>query len=163
VATRLRSSRQLAVDGLREAKKAVNELREPDDQSAVDLVEMLAELLSGPVAGELGLGLDVAGRPWPVPRPVASALASVCREAVTNLNKHAPAGPMTLSLIYEPESVVLELVNAVPPTSTPGVLSGTGAGLGVPGMRARMAEVGGSLSAGAQGSRWVVRAGWRRS
>jgi hypothetical protein len=70
---------------------------------------------------------------------------------------------MTLSLIYEPESVVLELVNAVPPTSTPGVLSGTGAGLGVPGMRARMAEVGGSLSAGAQGSRWVVRAGWRRS
>lgn len=158
-AVRLRASRQLAVDGLREARKAVNELREPTPTAPVDLVAELSVLMAGPVATQLGLTTDVAGVPRPVPAAVASAFTSVCREAVTNLNKHAPQGPATCSLLFEPATVVMELVNAAGP-ARPGPLSGTGAGLGVPGMVARMAEVGGRLTAGRSGDRWVVRAEW---
>jgi signal transduction histidine kinase len=160
-AHRLRASRQLAVDGLREAKKAVNELRAPDQEGAVDLVAELEVLLAGPVATQLNLGMDVAGEPYPVPARVASAFTAVCREALTNLNKHAPVGPRTLSVLFEPATVAVELVNAAP-TSGRASLSGTGLGMGLPGMRARMAEVGGSLTAGPDGSCWVVRAEWGR-
>ena len=158
-ATRLRASRQLAVDGLREAKKAVEELQASDGDAPTDLVAALAALLGGPVATQLQLGLDLVGEPFPVPARVSSAFSSVCREAVTNLNKHAPDGPATLSLIFEPETVVLELVNGAAGRRRT-ALEGTGAMLGLAGMRSRMAEIGGSLVAGLQGSRWVVRAEW---
>jgi len=160
--TRLRASRQLAVDGLHEAKKAVNELREPEGEAAVDLVTELEQLLSGPVATQLNLQLDVAGQPYPVPPAVATALTAVGREAVTNVNKHAPVGPRTVTLLFEPDTVVLELVNAMAPAGRDG-LSDTGAGVGVRGMRTRMAEVGGLLSAGPAGARWALRAEWRRA
>ena len=160
-AHRLRTSRQLAVDGLREAKKAVNELREPEAEAQVDLVAELEGLLAGPVATQLGLAMDVAGAPERLPSGVASAFVSVCREAVTNLNKHAPTGQRTLSLLFEPDTVVMELVNAMTGADQ-GPLSGTGSGLGLPGMRARMTEVGGSLTAGSHGGRWLLRAAWNR-
>lgn len=160
-AHRLRDIRQLAVDGLREAKNVVNELQEPAGERPVDLGAELAMLLNGPVAAQLGLELDILGEPYPVPSPVASAFTSVAREAVTNLNKHAPGGPGKMTVIFEPTTVVTELVNALTDPHH-GPLTGSGAGLGLPGMQARMAEVGGSLTAGRQGDRWVVHAEWTR-
>ena len=118
-ATRLRAARQLAVDGLREAKKAVNELREPEGELPADVVAELSLLLDGPVATQLGLRLDVVGDPYPVPAQVASAFAAVAREAVTNLNKHAPDEPGRLSVLFMSRSVVVELVNAVSPRARP--------------------------------------------
>ena len=114
------------------------------------------------MATQLNMQLDVAGQPYPVPPAVATAITAVGREAVTNLNKHARVGPHTVTLLFEPDTVVLELVNAVTPAGRDG-LSDTGAGVGLRGMRTRMAEVGGLLTAGPSGARWSLRAEWRRA
>jgi signal transduction histidine kinase len=93
---------------------------------------------------------------------VVEAFSSVCREALTNVNKHARGVPCTLTLLFEPLTVTLEMINATGAESQP-LLAGTGAGVGLPGMHTRMVEVGGSLEVGRQVSRWVVRAQWRRA
>jgi signal transduction histidine kinase len=158
-AERLRASRQLAVEGLREARLAVQELREPVGSVPTDLVVELERLVAGPVAQQLGLRLDLVGPPHPVPTAVAQAFTAVARESLTNLNKHAAGQRATLSLIFEPDCVVLESVNALSPASGP--LADTGAGLGISGMRSRMAEVGGTLQSGRQDGRWLLRASWK--
>ncbi|MET1007417.1 MAG: hypothetical protein ABWX96_17840, partial [Propionibacteriaceae bacterium] len=83
------------------------------------------------------------------------------RESITNVNKHATGQRATLSLVFEPDRLVLETVNAIPSTGS-GALAQTGSGLGLVGMRSRMADVGGRLESSRQGERWVTRAEWER-
>ncbi|MET0693106.1 MAG: histidine kinase [Propionibacteriaceae bacterium] len=161
-AERLRASRQLAVEGLRDARLAVQELREPDDSAeSGDLVAEILTLTHGPVAQQLGLDVDVAGQPYSVPTSVVRAFTAVGRESITNVNKHATGQRATLSLVFEPDRLVLETVNAIPSTGS-GALAQTGSGLGLAGMRSRMADVGGRLESSRQGERWVTRAEWER-
>ncbi|MFC7624077.1 sensor histidine kinase [Microlunatus sp. GCM10028923] len=163
-AERVRTSRRLAVEGLREARLAVRELRAgdataPDAGAAdVDLVDRLNALARGPVGIQLGVEFDVVGEPRPVPEPVAAAFAAVCREGLTNINKHAAGSRSVITVIFG-DQVRLELINALKPDHDH-ELAGTGGGLGVPGMRQRIAEIGGTLTAGPRGDRWVVSAEW---
>ncbi|MET1004318.1 MAG: histidine kinase, partial [Propionibacteriaceae bacterium] len=108
-AERLRASRQLAVEGLRDARLAVQELREPGDSAeSGDLVAEILTLTHGPVAQQLGLDVDVAGQPYSVPTSVVRAFTAVGRESITNVNKHATGQRATLSLVFEPDRLVLE-------------------------------------------------------
>ncbi|WP_235970564.1 sensor histidine kinase [Microlunatus kandeliicorticis] len=184
-AARLRASRALAVEGLREARAAVQELRaEPAERGPVDLVDAVRAVLQGPVGVQLGIELDVVGDPRPVGGPVAETLAAVAREGLTNLNKHAPGGRGSATLVFATDRVLLELVNALvepgagdggatgtgltaPGQTAPGLadpgladpaLADTGAGAGLPGLRERLALVGGRLRAGREGGRWVLAA-----
>lgn len=160
-AARLRASRSLAVEGLQEARKAVNELREPT-VGEVDLVAALTPLVRGPVGDAVGAALDVVGPVRPVAGPVASALIAITREALTNVNKHAPGGPVAVTVLFEKGThLTLEIGNPLPVHDghlDHPLLSASGAGAGVPGMRHRLAEVGGTLRAGPHGRRWLVEA-----
>lgn len=155
-AARLRVSRALAVEGLQEARKAVNELREPAS-AEVDLPAALTPLVRGPVGLGVGAALDVVGVGRPVSGPIAAALVAVTREALTNVNKHAPGGPVVVTVVFGADLTV-EIGNPLPTSGEHDhpLLAESGAGIGVRGMRDRLAEIGGTLRAGAEGRRWLV-------
>lgn len=161
VAERLRTSRQLAVEGLRDARAAVRELRS-DEQPATDSVtDAVAAVINGPVGMQLGLTLDIVGEPRQIPYGIAHSFAAVAREAITNINKHAAGGRCSASLIFTGAAVRLELINALTaPGSKHTDLARTGGGFGLESMQRRMTEVGGSVRAGAEGGRWIVTADW---
>ena len=159
-ADRLRSSRALAVDGLREARLAVSELRsaEPPEHEQ-DLVAAVRKIAYGPVGLQLGVELDVLGEIVPVPTRVCDALVAVTREALTNAAKHASGKRVSVTLAFGEASIRLEVGNPVggPPDEE---LATSGGGVGLTGLRERMTAVGGSLAAERIGNRWLLSAGW---
>ncbi|WP_152361768.1 sensor histidine kinase [Microlunatus speluncae] len=167
VAERIRTSRRLAVDGLREARLAVRELRNDGAGTTADtdLAARLIAVLRGPVGVQLGTGFEVVGDPRPVPGRVAEAFAAVTREAITNINKHAPGARSAATLVFTGPTVRLELINSMAADDHEqrddgDRLAGTGSGLGVAGMRHRLAEIGGAVTAERRGDRWLVSAEW---
>lgn len=163
VAERIRSSRQLAVDGLRDARAAVRELRSDERPTSDSVADAVAAVINGPVGMQLGLTLDIVGKPRLIPYEVAQTFAAVAREAITNINKHAPGGRTTASLIFTGQQVRLEMINALADRrQTRDDLVRSGAGLGLQGMRRRMEDVGGTLRAEADGNRWIVTADWEQ-
>lgn len=171
VASRLRTSRRLAVEGLQEARAAVRELRGDDDLAAdpasvaseqADVVDAVRGVVRGPVGIHLGFDLDVVGQQHPVPATVAAVFAAVARESLTNINKHAGGGRSAGSLIFGDGGIRLEMINAVRTPAEPDhpTLADTGGGYGLEGMERRLADIGGTLSACRNGDRWVVSAQW---
>ncbi|WP_405007804.1 histidine kinase [Kitasatospora purpeofusca] len=77
----------------------------------------------------------------------------VVQEALTNAHKHAPGAPITVALRYEPDALVVEVVNPAAPEpvgvraggAAPVVVSG---GQGLTGLRERARLVGGMVHAG---------------
>lgn len=172
IADRIRTSRRLAVDGLREARQAVRELRRDElgrdelgrDDEPAELVAGLTTLVRGPVGLQLGVEFEVVGEPRVLPAKVVEAFTAVAREAMTNLNKHAAGARSVITVIFTAAEVRLEVINSLPAEPAPAEvdhgLAGTGSGLGLPGMRQRFAELGGTVTAGRQGDRWQVSATW---
>lgn len=162
-AARIRTSRQLAVDGLREARAAVAQLRAGAgplvDDGPADLVDAVRAVLRGPMGLQLGADLDVVGETRSVTAEIAEAFAAVAREGLTNVNKHAPEAPVAATLVFSPVTARLEIVNGL---STPGAAAGdlaaSGGGAGLPGLRERLEAVGGRLESGAEGRRWILAA-----
>ncbi len=89
--------------------------------------------------------VDVPDRP--LPAPVDEALATVLREAVTNVLRHATATWCAIRLSRTGEVVRLHIANDGPHPPRAG---GTG-GAGIGNLRARLAALGGRLDAGPAG------------
>ncbi|NIK61032.1 histidine kinase [Kribbella shirazensis] len=142
---RVRRSRRLAVQGLTEARSAVAALR------ADEVPELPAALAALAEQHEKDHGttvrLSVVGEDSrPLDSGVTVALLGAVREALTNAAKHAPGQTVELQLAYQ-DGVRVCVRNK-------GVTSGEGFGL--EGMRERLALVGGTLTAGADGDDWLV-------
>lgn len=94
----------------------------------------------------------------------------ILQEALTNVGKHASARRARIDLRSDGDALTLEVSSALAAPGAPGVSStpatrsatharvAVSAGLGLPGMASRAAAVGGTLEAGAEAGRWVVRA-----
>lgn len=142
---RLRRSRRLAVQGLTEARSAVAALRADEVPELPAALAALAEQHEKDhgtpvrlnVVGEEGRALDSG---------VTVALLGAAREALTNAAKHAPGQAVEVQLAYQ-DGVRVSVRNK-------GVTRGEGFGL--EGMRERLALVGGTLTAGADGDDWLV-------
>ena len=158
IAERIRRARALAGDGLAEAREAVRELRDDDGDAPTDPVPPLAAIARGTVAEQIGLVFDTAGDPDPLPARVVSALAAVLREAITNIQKHAPGARAVATLAFDAGEARLEIMNAV---TNSGELGASGAGYGLTGLRERMAHVGGTLDVNAAEHRFILTATWR--
>jgi signal transduction histidine kinase len=100
--------------------------------------------LAGQASGRLGIDADfeVAGCPRPLATGAEVMLLRVCQEALSNVRKHAQAQRASVRLSYGPGAVRLEVSD-----------DGAGfdqarvnGGYGLRGMRARVAEAGGSFT-----------------
>ena len=144
----VRRTKALAADGLAEARRAVQALREDSGP----LVEQLASLCDRTAAT-----FSASGSPGPVAPEAGLALYRVGQEALTNAAKHAPGAAVTMHLAFEEGRVNLTVHNGRSVTP-PGALARTGAGYGLDGMAERVRLAGGAVSAGPDGEGWRVDA-----
>ncbi|MDY6056168.1 sensor histidine kinase [Micrococcus sp.] len=156
----LRGVEVSAREAVAELKTMVHTLR--DGEELPDSVPRLADL-EHLVEEARAIGQDVVlERVGPQPQlapPAQLALYRVAQEGLTNARKHAgPRAAVTVRLRHEPGRVELE-VSDDGRGGRRGSPVPTGTGLGVIGMRERMASVGGSCEAGPKDhGGWLVRA-----
>jgi signal transduction histidine kinase len=146
----VQQARRLAVDGLVETRKAVHALRDAPGPLRAQIATL---------ASAAGAALTVTGAERRLDANVELALYRAAQEALSNVRKHAPGASVTLRLDYRPTATVLVVENGPRPDgSSPSMLTATGGGFGLRGMRERIELLGGEVTAAAQDSGWTVRA-----
>jgi signal transduction histidine kinase len=107
------------------------------DSEAATIDDLVAQ------AREAGLPVSLDGAlPADAPPAAAAILGQVVREALTNVIRHAGLVPTTVALRALPDGFEAEVRNG------PGATGAASGGLGLEGMRGRLAEAGGTLDAG---------------
>lgn len=155
----LGQARHLATEGLNETRRAIHALR----SDASPLPEGLAHLSADhqqhyrvPVRFELN------GAPRPLTPDAGLALTRAAQEALVNTAKHAQREPVDVSLDFDEGRTILTVTNRLhqhiaDPDST-SMLETVNGGYGLGGMRERLLLLDGSLRAGVENGKWVVRA-----
>ncbi|MGW6615168.1 sensor histidine kinase [Streptomyces erythrochromogenes] len=128
----------LVKESLKQAQWTVHALRE----DVLPLRETLASMLAS--SGHQD-ALTVTGTVREVPAQTVQNLLRIAQEALTNAARHAPGGAVEVELAFTPASTVLRIRNR-PATRRPA--PGTGSGMGLIGMRERVALLGGTFTAG---------------
>jgi signal transduction histidine kinase len=152
----LDQAHRMAIDGLTETRRAVHALR----GDTLPLAEGLAELSANHQRRNgARVTFEVTGVPRPLSPDARLAIARTAQEALVNTAKHAPHQPVGVRLDYADADTSLMVTNPV----GEGHHAGDGAGLatvnsgyGLAGMRERLLLLDGTLSAGRNGSEWVV-------
>ncbi|MCL6672017.1 sensor histidine kinase [Streptomyces panaciradicis] len=146
--------RENSVEGLAEMRRLIGILRDgPGAPSAVPTLDGLPALVDGARANGLDVTLD-AGH-GPVPAPVELAAYRIVQESLTNALKHACPGRVTVRLARR--DGVLDVRVSSPYGDRDGPRA-PGSGAGLVGMRERAALLGGTFTAGVEGTLWTVRA-----
>ncbi|MFJ8627928.1 sensor histidine kinase [Kitasatospora sp. NPDC093550] len=154
--------RQAAVAAMRELREVVGVLH--DESTAVPPtagaagtaaarggVDGIDGLLESSRAAGAEVTLSREGERRPLPAAVDHAAYRIVQEALTNAHKHAPGAPIAVALRYEPDALVVEVVNTRAPEPV-GARAGAGqavsGGQGLTGLRERARLVGGMVHAG---------------
>lgn len=146
----VRSSRALAVDGLREASGAVGALRE----EPLALPRMLRALGAQHGDADVEIVGDVEATMAP---STGLSLYRAAQEALSNARKHAPGLPVHMRLSFKDAETVLEVVNDTPAGQCDSsALARSGAQQGLLGLRERAELLGGELHAGPADGGWRV-------
>ncbi|MET8424831.1 histidine kinase [Nocardia sp. NPDC004860] len=82
------------------------------------------------------------------------ALYRVCQESLANIAKHAPGAQAQVRMMVCARHIDVTITNTLPP----GALLRPGRGMGISGMRQRLAVLGGTLTAGPHDDGWQVSA-----
>ena len=147
-AGRVTAARALAAEGLDEARRAVDALRDPD--AAADLAGAIEQLVATHRSLGASASLSTTGEPGPISDDAAGALRRAAQEALSNARRHAPGQATALSLEWRSDAVTLTattpLVDDIDGSSS------AGGGRGLTGLRERMESLGGSAE-------WEVREG----
>ncbi|WCN82483.1 histidine kinase [Micromonospora sp. LH3U1] len=114
----------------------------------------LDRLVTDARAAGLAVHAHRVGDPARVPAAVSREGYRIVQEGLTNAARYGH-GPVTLRLDLHPGALELELVNAVGP---PDRTDPTRGGRGLDGMRERVLLLGGRLTVGPDGDRWLIRA-----
>ncbi len=132
---------------LAEMRRLLGVLRSADDQAALAPVPGLGELrelLDQARAAGLEVGYTLSGTPRELPEGAELAAYRVVQESLTNTRKHAGlAATAAVALRYEPDGLVVEVTD-----DGPGGGTSDSGGLGLAGMRERIAMYGGTVTAG---------------
>jgi signal transduction histidine kinase len=150
-------------DGLAEARRAVRALRENASLATAPLAQQLEQLVTEfRATGDATVEFRASGEQRPVAAEAVLAVYRTAQEALSNVRKHAPGQPVTLSLEFTPDAVGLSASNPLPtplPTESPvarSALAASGGGHGLTGLRERAALAGGTLTAGPASGQWQV-------
>ncbi|WP_455605258.1 sensor histidine kinase [Cellulosimicrobium funkei] len=166
-------TREVARHNLAEARRVVRALA-PADLASSNLVGALrrvADRASGRAAeGGPRVVVRVSGEPVPLPTEVEAALLRVAQSALANVERHAGAtrAAVTVSFLAGTgpgdDAVALDVVDdgrGFDPDAVPAPAADRPGGFGLGAMRARVADLGGTLSvesapgAGPAGAAWV--------
>ncbi|MET9699976.1 histidine kinase [Streptomyces sp. NPDC006529] len=128
----------LVKESLRQAQWTVHELRE----DALPLVESLTAMVES--SGHRD-ALTVTGAVRELPARVTQNLLRIAQEALTNAARHAPGGAVGVELTFGAASTTLSIRNR---PGTREVNAGLGSGMGLIGMRERVALLDGAVTAG---------------
>jgi signal transduction histidine kinase len=109
--------------------------------------DALERLVAEYRAAGLDVRLDLKGNPAQVPAATGLALYRILEEALANVVKHAPGAGADVALTIG-SAVRLCVRNSGVRDGGPAVSVGSGSGLGLVGMRERVAALGGTLEAG---------------
>jgi signal transduction histidine kinase len=140
--------RRLGVQTLSELRQMVGVLRSSAEQES-DLapqprIRDIPRLVGG-CGQDVALDVDgVAGRSWP--DPVERAAYRTVQEALTNVGKHAPGAPVTVTLSPVGSSLRVTVRNDAPAGGSASTGSG-GGGHGLVGLRERAEQLGGVFRA----------------
>ena len=154
----LGQARRLAADGLNETRRAVHALRGETRPLPDGLAELSAEHQRRHGAR---VTFEVSGEPRPLPPDAGLALTRTAQEALVNAAKHAPHQPVGIRLDYAGAHTSLAVTNHLGEDALGDhgpELATVNGGYGLAGMRERLLLVKGTLSAGQNGSDWVVTA-----
>jgi signal transduction histidine kinase len=124
------------------------------DEDALPGLDQVARLVDETRATGLTVEHTVYGEPRPVPDAIALTLYRIVQEALTNTVKHAAATKAEVRLRYLDHALEVEIND-----DGRGAVGAPGAGLGLVGMRERVAVHGGDLDVGPRrGGGFQVRA-----
>lgn len=150
----VRHATEIAARNLAEARRFVHDLAPADLAGGVPLHEALEELAARERRAGLTVRFRLDGAPLPLPDRVQSALLRVAQGALANVREHSGATGAVLTLSCLGDQVVLDVsddgcgfdpaTGAAAPAGGPGGHGGRGHGL--PAMRARLAQLGGTLT-----------------
>ena len=129
-------------------------------------LDELREMVGHVVAAGLPVELHITGTARDLPPGLGLAVFRVVQEALTNVIKHAGKPPTEVLLTYEPAALVVEIADggrpipaAAPAPDAGGAGVPGGAGMGLLGLRERVALYGGEFAAGPRpGGGWLVTA-----
>lgn len=147
---------ELGRRSLADIRRTVGLLRSEDEAlethalpDAADLPALVSSTRDAGVALDAELDGDLAG----LPPSVSLSLYRIVQEAISNAANHAPGQPVRLRVRVGRAGIDVVVSNPVPPGTRPG-----GGGLGVVGMRERIALLGGSVDVDRRDGRWTVTA-----
>ncbi|WP_369371039.1 sensor histidine kinase [Promicromonospora sp. Populi] len=126
-----------------------------DDDAPLALAPALEDVISAHRRAGLDLTADVDLPPG-LPALLGRTVQRIVTEALTNAHRHAAPGPVALTVGHDAGEVRIEVVNAV--RTGPLRARRASGGRGLPGVRERVALFGGTVEAGPDGGRWVLRA-----
>ncbi|MFG3144008.1 sensor histidine kinase [Streptomyces sp. NPDC048243] len=146
----VRTAEAVTEHNLDEARRFVHDLG-PADLARGTALDQALRALARRESGErltVRVHVDDAGRVPHVPERVRSALLRIAQGALANVREHSGARTATLTLTLLDDQVVLDVADdgrgftpGEPPAASPGVR-----GHGMPAMRARASQLGGTLT-----------------
>ncbi|MEU9703533.1 sensor histidine kinase [Streptomyces sp. NPDC047981] len=140
----VRTAGSIAERNLAEARRFVHDLAPADLAEGGGLEAALAT-----VAGRESAAFRVDGAPVRLPERVQSALLRIAQGALANVREHADAGSAAVTLTYLDDQVVLDIADdgrGFEPAQGRGDGSGGVRGHGLPAMRVRAQQLGGTLT-----------------
>ncbi|WP_051179126.1 sensor histidine kinase [Nocardia concava] len=114
----------------------------------------IPDLVTDFVRAGMTIDFRSTGDPTQISAGLGLAVYRVCQESLANIAKHAPGAEAEVRMVLHARYIDLAVTNTLPT----GVVSRPGRGMGITGMRQRLAVLGGSLTAGVEDERWQVRA-----
>ncbi len=140
----VRTATGIAARGLAEARRLVHDLAPAELADGAGLADALRALDAGP---DTEVRFHLEGAPAPLPDRVQSALLRIAQGALANVREHSGARTAALTLSFLGDQVVLDIADDGHGFTEP--RAGAGAaerGHGLPAMRARVRQLGGTLT-----------------
>ncbi|MFE4976902.1 sensor histidine kinase [Kitasatospora sp. NPDC056651] len=147
--THVRTAAEVAARNLAEARRFVHDLA-PAELSDGRTLDQALRALAERESAESGLPVrfHLDGAPVPLPTAARSALLRIAQGALANVREHAGASAAAITLSFLGDQAVLDIADDgqgfAPDTAGTG--AGAGRGYGLPAMRARLRQLGGSLT-----------------
>ncbi|MEV7414600.1 sensor histidine kinase [Streptomyces sp. NPDC089919] len=143
----VRTATDIAARGLAEARRLVADLAPPELAGGASLPEALRTLDAGP---GVTVRFHLEGAPTDLPARTRSALLRIAQGALANVREHAGARTAALTLSFLGDQVVLDVADDGRGMTEGGTADGAPddplRGHGLPAMRARVAQLGGTLT-----------------